>query len=336
MTSVLLLFGGASSEHDVSIASALNVAKSISAEKYAVTYAFIDKEGQWWKVDEVPGTVAEHTPKITPLFEESLFQIGNDTFRPDVIFPCLHGKDGEDGVVQDLAEKLNIPIVGCGVKASEAGINKILTKHIVQPLGIQTIPYQTHTAGDPIPSFIDLAATLSEKLFVKPVNAGSSIGAHKVSSQDELATAIEDAHLYDAEVMIETAVDPRELEVALLGNTPNVEASPVGEIVPDEEFYSYESKYSPDSTSGIITPANIPDELSDKIRQQALVVYNAIGGTGLSRADFFLDKTTGELYFNEINTMPGFTNISMYPKLWEITGISNEALMDKLITLALE
>lgn len=335
MKNVLLLFGGESSEHEVSIASAKNVAGAISTSKYATQYAYIDKQGVWWLVQAVDGVVGPDAQRIELDVAAKTITAGGVVLTPDVVFPCLHGKNGEDGVMQRLVLSLGVPIVGCGVAASEACIDKVASKRVAEANGVAIVPYVVLEKGQTAPLYEELAEKLSEKLFVKPSRVGSSVGAHKVTSQQELTDAIADALLYDDVVLIEASVDPRELEVAVLGSGDSAKASPVGEIIPEGEFYSYESKYDPASTSATVVPADITDELSDTIRSKALVVYAALGCEGLSRVDFFVDKTSGELYFNEINTMPGFTNISMYPKLWEHVGVSNEQLMDELLTLAL-
>lgn len=336
MKTVLLLFGGESSEHEVSIASAKNVARSISPTKYLTLTAYIDREGEWWLVDGVGQMPDIDTPEITLDFENKAFIVGDSTITPDVVFPCLHGKNGEDGVMQALIEKMGIPFVGCGVDASQKCINKVYSKEIAESLGVKIVPYKVHNKGEALPSFSELSADLTDHLFVKPSRAGSSVGAHKASSQEELDAAIQDALLHDDVVLIEASIVPRELEVSILGTGEGAKASPVGEIVPDGEFYSYKSKYDPDSKSAVIIPAAVSSELADTVREQALAIYTALGCEGLSRVDFFSDTADGELYFNEINTMPGFTNISMYPKLWEQAGISNKELMDELLTLALE
>ena len=335
MKNVLLLFGGESSEHEVSIASAKNVVQAIASSKYATQYVYIDKQGTWWLVGEVSGDIGPDAQRIVLDLDAKTITAGDLLLTPDVVFPCLHGKNGEDGVIQRLVQTLGVAIVGCGVTASEVCIDKVASKRIAEANGIAIVPYAVYEKGQPEPTYDALALQLSASLFVKPSRAGSSVGAHKVGNQQELADALADALSHDDVVLIEASVDPRELEVAVLGVGDGAKASPVGEIIPEGEFYSYESKYDPASTSSAVIPADISGELSDSIREKALVVYRALGCEGLSRVDFFVDKNSGELYFNEINTMPGFTNISMYPKLWEQVGVSNEQLMDELLTIAL-
>lgn len=335
MKTVLLLFGGASSEHEVSIASAKNVARAIPSTEYTTLYGYIDRHGDWWLVDDVDENPVTHGHAIQLDFDAKTLKVGDEPLTVDVVFPCLHGKNGEDGTIQSVLQDIHVPYVGCGVEASQNSMNKIASKQVANEHSATVVPYEVYTKGDAIPRYDELANKLSDKLFVKPSRAGSSVGAHKVTNQVELEAAIADALLHDDDVLIEAALDPRELEVAVLGNGADAKASPVGEIVPEGEFYSYESKYNPESKSAVITPADIPDDIAEEIKKQALEVYAALGCEGLSRVDFFLDKQTGKLYFNEINTMPGFTNISMYPKLWETAGLSNEELMDQLLKLAM-
>lgn len=335
MNTVLLLFGGESSEHEVSIASAKNVARAIPTGAYYALYGYIDRKGDWWLIESLDDSSLASGQPIICDFEKKVLQVGDKALAVDVVFPCLHGKSGEDGTIQALLDLLDLPFVGCGVEASQKSIDKVISKQIASEHGIAVVPYVVYLQGQPMPNFEELALNLSPTLFVKPARAGSSVGAHKVLNQGQLDEAVADALLHDDKVLIEAALQPRELEVAVLGNGVKAQASPVGEILPEGEFYSYESKYSPDSKSAAFIPADIPESLADDIRHQALTVYAALGCEGLSRVDFFLDKNSEDLYFNEINTMPGFTDISMYPKLWEATGISNEELIDQLLQLAL-
>jgi len=260
----------------------------------------------------------------------------DQSVTPDVILPVLHGRNGEDGSVQALAQLLHIPIVGCDMTSSAAAMNKYITKELASANGINVAPYGVHYAGDPAFSYKGVSDNLGATLFVKPANAGSSVGVHKVTSQEELDGALDDAHTHDSIVLVEQAINARELEVAVLGNYPSIQASLVGEVKPDGAFYTYESKYDSTSTSEVVIPAEISAEISDEIRSQAVKLFHLLGGSGLARVDFFLDNDTQKIYLNEINTLPGFTDISMYPKLWEKSGITYAHLVDQLIELALE
>lgn len=335
MRTVLLLFGGESSEHEVSLVSARNVAAAIDPAKYSVLYGYIDREGKWWQAESVDVPVGGAFP-LVPLLGEGGFLSGENRLQPDVIFPVLHGQNGEDGTVQGLAALLHIPIVGCGIAASAVGMHKVLSKALAAQAGIPVVPSIVHLKGMEVPAYIALTQTLGSPVFVKPVRSGSSVGVHKVENQQQLDAALEDAHRYDDQVLIEKAIAARELEVAVLGNHRLVEASPVGEVIPEGEFYSYESKYAATSTSQVVIPAEITDEQRLALQEYARKVFTAIDGNGLARVDFFIDRQDGALYFNEINTLPGFTNISVYPKAWEAAGVTYSQLVDRLLSLAVE
>jgi len=336
-TTVMLLFGGESSEHTVSIASARNVYAAMDDTKFEVLLCFITKSGKWLLMDsfeQVTDTAGLH--QLMPLMgTNSFLNIGDKSFiRPDVILPILHGENGEDGTVQGLAKLLHIPIVGCGVAASAICIDKVITKQLLGHAGIKTVPYDIHAIGDLMPSFHKLSEKLGNVLFIKPAKCGSSVGINKATNDEELSFALEEAHKYDSKVLIEQAINARELETGVLGSGNNARVSNVGEITPDEEFYTFESKYSETSQSKVIIPADIDSSLSKDIQTIALKAYKVIGCEGLSRVDFFLSDD-GTLYLNEINTLPGFTNISMYPKLWREKGITYSSLIEALIADAL-
>jgi len=337
MKTVLLLFGGESSEHDVSTASAKNVSQAIDLKKFIVAYAYIDPKGEWWSVTAISERQGEGARRLLPLFGKGAFLIeGTDEMIiPDVILPILHGRNGEDGAVQAVAQLLHIPIVGCDMTSSAAAMNKYITKQIAMVNNINVATFGVHYATDAMPDFDVLAKNIGETIFIKPANAGSSIGVHKVASQTELDAALQDAHQHDDIVLMEKAVNARELEVGVLGNYPNIEVSVVGEIKPDGDFYSYDSKYDQASASQVMIPAEIASEISDQLRQQAAQIFHVLGGSGMARVDFFLDKDTQEIFLNEVNTIPGFTDISMYPKLWEQSGVAYPALIEKLIELAI-
>ena len=336
MKTVLLLFGGESTEHDVSIASAMNVDKALDKTKFTIIHSYIDRNGVWWRVDGITTDLTDDTKQLLPQFGRKSFMIeGTDlTVTPDVIFPILHGRNGEDGTIQAVAQLVHIPIVGCDVASSAATMNKYLTKQLAAANGIRVAPFVVHDAADPTPAYEEVTAKLGTTLFIKPVNAGSSVGVYKVTSQEELDVAIVGAHMFDDLVLIETAIDARELEIAVLGNYPAIEASVVGEVKPKGDFYSYEAKYDESSQSQIIIPAEISPELSDELRRQAVLMFHILGCSGMARVDFFVDKNTNDIYLNEMNAIPGFTDTSMYPKTWEYAGISYGELIERLITLA--
>lgn len=334
---VLLLFGGESSEHDVSISSARNVYAAIDDEKYDVLLGYIDREGRWWLLDSFGMQVDTHSmPQLLPALGSGSFVTTPDSrvVTPDAILPILHGRGGEDGSVQGLAQLMHIPIVGCDVTASAIGMDKLASKEILMAHHISVAPYQVHHDGEVVPDFGKLTMTLGCPVFVKPSRAGSSIGVSKVYSEEELVSALEEAHRHDPTVLIEQAITARELEVAVLGTPPQHQVSVVGEILPGADFYDYEDKYAADSRSSVVIPADIESGVSHRIQALAGRIYELLGGSGLARIDFFLSDD-GALYFNEINTLPGFTSHSMYPKLWRHEGISYAGLIDVLLNDAL-
>jgi D-alanine-D-alanine ligase len=338
MQTVLLLFGGESTEHDVSVASATNVAQVIDSDRFTVLYGYIDRKGQWWSVNSVTKELSKDSKQIFPILGKKAFIVGDPStiIEPDVILPIVHGRNGEDGSVQALGQLLHIPVVGCDMTSSAAAMNKYITKQIAMANNIRVVPFTTHYASDKNPDYKEVSDKLGAKLFVKPANAGSSVGVHKISNQEELDEALKDAHTHDEIALIETAINARELEVAVLGNYPDVNVSAASEIKPDSEFYTFDSKYDESSKSEVVIPAEIAPELSEKLRQQAALIFRLIGGSGLARVDFFIDTNTQEVFLNEVNTIPGFTNISVYPKAWEHAGITYGVLIEKLIQLALE
>lgn len=338
MKTVLLLFGGESTEHDVSVVSAGNVVQAIDRRLYTLTLGYIDKEGAWWQVDQVSEMLPEGAHQLLPILGKGSFAVeGTDSIiTPDVILPILHGHNGEDGSVQALGQLLHIPVVGCDMTASAIGMDKFITKQVALANNIRVVPFLVHYVTDALPVYEDVATKLSPTVFVKPGNAGSSVGVSKVTNQAELETALAEAHHYADLVLIEKALDVRELEVAVIGNYPHIEASAVSEVKPDREFYNYESKYDESSASQVIIPAELSDEVTNELRQLAVRIFHLIGGSGMARVDFFIDTHAQEIYLNELNTIPGFTNISVYPKAWEHAGIHYPELIDRLIALALE
>lgn len=336
-STVLLLFGGESSEHDVSIASARNVYEAIDTAKYDVRLGYIDRSGRWWSRAEIDDHSTTHdSQRLVPVLGKGYFasMSGAAVVKPDVILPILHGKNGEDGTVQGLAQMLHIPIVGCDLTASVLCMDKAVTKEILRANGIAIVPYERHVSGQEVPSYNELSVRLGSPLFVKPSRAGSSVGISKVVNEEELSPALALAHQHDDVALVEAGVTAREIEVAVLGNPPYHQASVAGEIRPGGDFYSYDAKYSPDSQSQVIVSADLTPCQMQSVRDLALRVYELLGCRGLARVDFFL-LADGMVYVNEINTLPGFTNISMYPKLWQVEGIEYPDLLDRLISLAL-
>ncbi len=341
---IAVLFGGKSGEYAVSCISAASVLENINKEKYSVLKIGITKDGAWFQTDASPEEIRSgewvEKPKTKAILSPDpgdhgflLFgETGITTLPVDVIFPVMHGDYCEDGCLQGLFELAGIPYVGCGVCASAAGMDKEMSKALFSGAGIPVAEGFTIERKD-LPSAEALVAEkLTYPVFVKPVQAGSSLGASKVMEEKDLSKALRLALEYDERVLIEEYIDAREIECAVLGNE-TVLPSILGEIVPEAEFYDYEAKYI-HGTSKLLVPAPLSEADTKQIQDYALRAFRAIGGKGLSRVDFFKDKRTGRVVINEINTMPGFTQISMYPKLWQATGYTYEALIDKLIELA--
>lgn len=347
MTRVGVLMGGKSDEHDVSIMSAVSVMKHLDSDKFIVVPVGISRTGQWIMLsgarqqlgeaflDEgtLEGLIAEATPKTT---EEALRGL---TREIDVVFPVLHGPFGEDGTIQGLCEMLAVPYVGAKVTASALCMDKGHTKRILRDAGVPVVPWvDLHKAdyhGREGFWQAHIEEALRYPLFVKPANLGSSVGISKVKDATQLSAAIELAFHYDRKILIEQGIDCRELECAVLGNIAPA-ASVVGEIIPAHEFYDYEAKYFCDGGSKTLIPADVDGETVSKIQGLSLKAYELLGITGLSRVDFFMDRATGAVMLNEINTMPGFTKFSMYPMLWSASGIPYSALLERLVNLALE
>lgn len=333
---ILLVFGGESSEHEISMSSAHNVYAALDDVKYNVLLCYIDKVGRWWQVDNIKGSYVGH-PQLIPRLGQRAFEVDgtNKILRPDVIFPVLHGAGGEDGSIQGLAQLMHLPCVGPSVLSAAASMNKDMTKRLLRDAGVPVVPWMCLEKGGVRPHFADVQKELGSVVFVKPASNGSSVGVHKVTSGHEFMSALSDAFHYDDLVLVEAAVEAREIEVAVLGNgTPEV--SGLGEILPGDTFYSYDDKYSEKSTAKVMIPADVDSVVAERIREYANRAYLAIAGQGMSRVDFFIDKKSGQIYLNEINGIPGFTNISMYPKLWHEVGMSYGELTDALIGFALE
>lgn len=329
-STILLAYGGESPEHTVSIASATNVYNALDTSKYTVLLCYIDKKGGFWYSETIK---PQTTHRLTPVLGTSTVEYDGLAQHVDVIFPVLHGQNGEDGTIQGLARLLHTPIVGCGVVASGICIDKVLTKQLLDYNHIPIVPFMVCHKGDAYPTHKQVTEKLGETLFVKPARLGSSVGVSKVVDEASLFAALDAALVLDDKVLIEAGIAARELEVAVLGHNARPQASVVGEIIPDREFYSFESKYDADATSQVKIPAEIPDETAKRIRTYAIQAFTALQCEGLSRVDFFIDPAGG-VYLNEINTLPGFTDISMYPQLWQHEGINYTDLLTKLIEFA--
>lgn len=339
-----VIFGGQSTEHDVSVVSGSSVIKNLNKEKYEIYPIYISKKGEWF-----------HYTK--PVQDIEIFEIGeqpkelekiSNEFeilkKQDIIFPVLHGLYGEDGTIQGLLELLKVPYVGCKVLASGICMDKVYAKMIFEKAhinqakavvinaknGYTYVDEELNNISTNLEGICDIVnKKLKYPVFVKPSNSGSSVGVSKAENDEELKNSIQEAVKYDTEILIEQGINGKEIECAVLGKD-EVKASCVGQILSADEFYDYDSKYK-NAESKTIIPADVSKEISEKIRETAIKAFKAVKGSGLARVDFFVDKETDEIYLNEINTMPGFTNISMYPKLWENCGLTYSELLDRLI-----
>ena len=345
---VAVIFGGQSSEHEVSLNSASTIISNMDEEKYFIVPIGITKQGQWliydgpvehiktgeWQKYSTPAIIS---PDAT---QKSILKIVGGRIKEipvDVIFPVLHGKWGEDGTIQGLFEMAQIPYVGDGVLASSVSMDKVFTKIIADNANIQQAKYLWYydyqlKQCDEILNQIE--RELAYPCFIKPANAGSSVGISKAHNREELQKALHYAAQFDKKIIAEEFIDGREVECAVLGNE-NPIASGVGEIFSAAEFYDYDAKYN-NAASKTVVPADLPQEITDKIREIAVAVFKAVEGSGLARVDFLIQKDTNRIIFNELNTLPGFTSISMYPMLWEAEGKTKKMLIDELITFALE
>jgi D-alanine-D-alanine ligase len=354
-TNLILLFGGKSTEHEVSVRSARSVSHALDPKKYTVIPVGITKEGKWIQGKSVAktlesGNVVEKTidettilpdPTVGTLVSLNKKQGITGGEVVNVVFPVLHGSYGEDGTIQGLLELANIPYIGCGVLASALGMDKVKQKEVLRQYGVPVVPYVwfgTHTWKEKKETVLNIINTTFRgiyPLYVKPPNSGSSVGITKAHNEKELIAGIENASLYDTKILIEQGMEgTSEIEVSVLGNY-EPKASVCGEILPKAEFYDYDAKYVRNDTD-LKIPADLSDELSTKVRNIACDAFMAIDGAGMARVDFFVNKKTGQIWVNELNTIPGFTEISMYPKLWEHSGVSYTELVDTLVSLALE
>jgi D-alanine-D-alanine ligase len=337
-THVLLLFGGESAEHEISVDSARNVFAALDDSKFEISICYVDRDGKWWLVDSIDDVANLHgKPQLVPVLGMKQFiTIPNTTvLHPDVLLPILHGTYGEDGGVQGLAALLHIPIAGPGLTGSALTIDKDVTKRLLRLADIKVVDWVTYRVGDELPDFNELTEKLGNPVFIKPARAGSSVGVSKVTNQEEFKLAIDEAKAYDNKLLIERAAFGRELEVAVLGNK-EPKATIAGEIKANADFYTYYAKYDPSSAAEVIIPAeDIGDDTHERLKEMALKAYGLLECKGMARVDFFL-ADDGTIYINELNTIPGFTNISMYPKLWRHEGMKYSELVEELISLALK
>ena len=345
-----VVFGGKSTEHEVSLLSAQSIIRALDAERFDVVLIGIDKDGRWALCDEAIPLLHADDPKRIALSPAAcpvavvpgdrdgrLSALGKELPVPqlDVVFPVLHGPLGEDGTVQGLLKLANIPFVGAGVLGSAVGMDKDVAKRLLRDAGIPIADFLTVNARQAAAlSFDQVVARLGLPFFVKPANAGSSVGVSKVTDDDSYAMAMHEAFKFDGKVLIEEFIIGREIACAVLGNDEPI-ASCLGEIVPTHDFYSYEAKYLDEDGALLQIPAEVEDGLVQQIRLLAVRTYQTLCCEGMARVDFFL-RPNGEALVNEINTIPGFTSISMYPKLWEASGMPYRTLLERLIDLALE
>lgn len=352
-----LVFGGRSGEHEVSLASATSVMANLDKEKYDVVPIGITREGSWLLGTEPARLMAAdqyvgeesgdtQTTAVTLTGDPRLRRLipleGGETLSGngslDVIFPVLHGTYGEDGTLQGMLEMANVPYVGCGVLGAALGMDKEKMKIVFQAIGLSNVDYLVYRRSEWERSPEIIIEAIEQRLgypcFVKPVNLGSSVGINKAHDRVELEHAMQVAAEYDRKIIIERGINCREFECAVLGNDEPI-ASVVGEVIASNEFYDYNAKYL-DNKSEVIIPAQIPQAVSEEIRRQSVKAFLALDLSGLARVDFFMEKETGHIYINEVNTLPGFTQISMYPKLWEASGLPYAELLDRLIELAIE
>ncbi len=345
---VVVLFGGQSSEHEISKKSAFTIISNLSKDKYSVIPIYISKDGQWKIYDgpienicntewEAYSTNAIISPDVS---HKGIIRIVGDKIKImpiDVVIPVLHGKWGEDGTIQGLLELAKIPYVGCGVLSSAVCMDKLYTKIIANSIGIEQANYKVvykYEIENINSIYKDIEKEIGYPCFIKPANAGSSKGISKANNKQELLDAINNALLYDIKVIIEQNINGREVECAVLGNY-DVKATNVGEVLSALEFYDYDAKYNNPESKTVI-PANIEESISKEIQEKAIKIFKALDGRGLSRVDFFIENDTNKVIFNEINTFPGFTSISMYHMLWKNKGILLPELLDNLIELAFE
>lgn len=345
---IALIFGGQSAEHEVSVNSAKNIYEAMDKNLFEVLLVGISKKGTWYHFesnqvfskhpslfDEKVHADGKPISLITEGGKPYLFYLDTkERNSVDAAFPIIHGTHGEDGSIQGLFKMMGLPFVGCGVLACSAGMDKDVMKRLFQQAGIKTARFHTLTRKKMM-TYQQLKDSLGSVFFIKPVNMGSSVGVHKIKSEADFKTKLEDAFLYDHKVIAEEFIQGREIECSVMGHEEDAKASVAGEVVAHHEFYSYEAKYLDPNGAAIIIPAKLNEQTMQDVRKLAIRTYETLNCQGLTRVDFFL-KENGEIYVNEINTLPGFTKISMYPKMWEATGLGYTQLITDLIRLAFE
>src|SRR3989339_43467 len=328
-----IIFGGRSGEHEVSLVSASNVIKALNTDKYEIHLIGITTNGEW-----IFGEESLEALKKGTVYGAKKENVMKNLQALDVIFPVLHGPYGEDGTIQGLLEIAGVPYVGCGVMASSVSMDKLMTKAVWKQSGLPQVPYvgflrkEWETNREMI--IKKILNELKYPMFVKPANLGSSVGISKAKDKDGLIKGIELAVAFDRRIVVEQGVEAREIELAVLGND-EVQVAEVGEIIVGGEFYDFNDKYV-DGKSTSRVPADLTPSQKEEAQDLAIKAFKAIDGAGLSRIDLFLDKASGQFFINEINPIPGFTSISMYPKMWQASGLSYEALIDRLVELAIE
>jgi len=345
-----ILFGGKSAEHEVSLQSAKNVIEAIDKKKYEVVLIGIDKKGQWYLSDSSAFLLDEDNPKLIKLNKAN----DNVAFVPgekgsqlvsltshksqgqvDVVFPILHGPFGEDGTVQGLLKLANVPFVGASVLGSAVGMDKDVMKRLLRDAGIPIAKFLSFNRSSLSEiNFDDVKKKLGLPFFIKPANLGSSVGISKVSDEKQFDAAVREAFRYDSKILFEEFIEGREIECSVLGNDNPIASMP-GEVLPQHEFYSYEAKYIDENGAILEIPAKLSDEIIEEVQKLAIKTFKVLCCEGMARVDLFL-RDNKEVVVNELNTIPGFTKISMYPRLWEVSGISYSELIDRLIQLALE
>ncbi|MCP4139761.1 MAG: D-alanine--D-alanine ligase [Chloroflexi bacterium] len=345
---IAILFGGRSGEHEVSLASAKSVLGALDTNKYDVVQIGITHDGAWLSGENVlEALTSGNTDKLDKVVfppdpsQQGIYVIGNAQYELlsdfDVVFPVMHGTFSEDGTMQGLLEMADVAYVGAGVTGAAVGMDKGIFKDVMVANDIPVVEGVMVLRAEiesEINTVISKVESLGYPVFVKPANMGSSVGVSKCDNRSSLSEGLIEAAQYDRRILVERGINAREIEISVLGND-NPEASMPGEVEPSREFYSYESKYV-DGTSGLMIPAPISEEMTERMREIAIQTYQAIDCAGMARVDFLLDKNDGKFYLNEVNTIPGFTEISMYPKLWDASGLPYPKLVDRLIELALE
>lgn len=340
--SLAIIFGGRSAEHDVSLVSARNIVNAVNKKKYTIIPIFIDRRGRWFLVKEKDlmcgcKFLEEQKVPITWRMQEDLFVLHNGKSNRviDVVFPVLHGPFGEDGTIQGLLKLYNIPFVGPCVLGSAIGMDKDVSKRLLREAGLPVVDFlvfKSHQKKEI--DFDKIVKCLSLPFFIKPANLGSSVGVSKINNQKEFLRAVRVAFSYDRKIIMEKYIAGKEVECSVMGNQDPIASVP-GEIIPSHDFYSYEAKYIDENGATIAIPAHIPVSVRKKVQDLALRTFETLCCEGMGRVDFFVTQKN-EIYINEINTIPGFTSISMYPKLWEKSGVSYAKLIDLLIAYAVD